>query len=110
MSGGQSTIISQRPCTGDSTSTVTTCKIRSINVGGIKVCITVVGFVGDITSEEKASVSAAIGRKNGWAEANRPEKYRAFVALFGAPPGRSGREWAEVDLEICREYLEATGQ
>jgi hypothetical protein len=89
---------------------------EAIGVGVIHFRITFVfqdgkiqSVVGDITSEEKPSVSAAIGKKNEWAAANRPEMFEELLAGFGAPADRSGRDWAEIDLDICREYEEATG-
>jgi hypothetical protein len=67
------------------------------------------GMVGDIVSGEKATLEAAIAKKNAWAAVNLPEKFREFQSFF-EPSGRSGREFAELDLEICAEYLEAMSQ
>jgi len=62
--------------------------------------------LGDIVSEEKPGVEAAIRKKNTWLAANRPEKYRALQDPISS--ALTGREWAELDLELCRDYLEAS--
>lgn len=61
---------------------------------------------GDIVSDEKAAIEAAIFKKNGWAAENVPEKWREFQSFIETTEG-SGREFAELDKEICGEYLEA---
>ena len=61
---------------------------------------------GDIVSDEKAAIMAWIAKKNEWAAENVPEKMREFQSFIETTEG-SGREFAELDMEICGEYLEA---
>jgi hypothetical protein len=61
---------------------------------------------GDIVNAEKVAFYAEKAKKDGWAAENVPEMWRKFLSLIGTMEG-SGRELAELDLEICGEYLEA---
>ena len=64
---------------------------------------------GDIVRDEKAALEAAIAKKNEWAAENVPEMWQKWMSFYVTMEG-SGREWAELDLEICGEYLEAMSE
>jgi hypothetical protein len=61
---------------------------------------------GDIVNDEKVAFYAAKAKKDEWAAENVPEMWQEFLSFIGTMEG-SGRELAELDLEICGEYLEA---
>ena len=64
---------------------------------------------GDIVNDQKVAFYGAVAKKNEWAAENIPEKWREWLSI-PETAGGSGREFAELDLEICGEYLEAMSE
>ena len=67
-------------------------------------------MVGWRVLDEVTAYAEASGKMYTWADANIPEKmwkFTAFVVRLGPP---SGWEWAELELEICRDYMEAASE
>jgi hypothetical protein len=65
-------------------------------------------MIGHILPDEGRVLEAGAAKLHSWAVVHRPEEQE--IHLHPESAGLTGREYGELVVELCRDYLEATGQ